>query len=175
MRISQDSYDFEFVRRVQVKCTPDSDLASGCHTRRRDCRSPAHRGIRNCIGTGNCRFVRVGSTTALQCSQTIRSVRSLLKGKRPKSETSAQAPLSPNKNAKPCGKTSRCEVDRPCFGLSCCSAVSPETGLVNQVKSQNRREDPHRNSTRSYGLIIATAPSGQEICSRSCRIDINSL
>lgn len=131
--------------------------------------------IGNCIRTGNCRSVRVGSTTALQRCRTARSRSYPAHGEATKSETSAQAPLSPNKTAKPCGKTSRCEVGRPCFGLSSGNAVSPETGLVNQVKSQNRRIDPHKSSTRSYGLIIATASSGQEICSRSCRTDISSL
>jgi hypothetical protein len=175
MRISQDSYDFEFVRRVQVRCAPDFDLASGGHTQRRDCPSRANRGSGTASERGNCRSVRVGSTTALQRCRTARSRSYPAHGEATKSETSAQAPLSPNKTAKPCGKTSRCEVGRPCFGLSSGNAVSPETGLVNQVKSQNRRIDPNKSSTRSYGLIIATASSGQEICSRSCRTDISSL
>lgn len=71
--------------------------------------------IGNCIRTGNCRSVRVGSTTALQRCRTARSRSYPAHGEATKSETSAQAPLSPNKTAKPCGKTSRCEVGRPCF------------------------------------------------------------
>ena len=115
MRISQDSYDFEFVRRVQVRCAPDFDLASGGHTQRRDCPSRANRGSGTASERGNCRSVRVGSTTALQRCRTARSRSYPAHGEATKSETSAQAPLSPNKTAKPCGKTSRCEVGRPCF------------------------------------------------------------
>jgi hypothetical protein len=175
MRISQDSYDFEFVRRVQVRCAPDFDLASGGHTQRRDCPSRANRGSGTASERGTADPYASARRPHCNAAGRLAPVRTLRMGKRPRARRPLRPRFRQTKLQNHAGRQAVVKSAGPAFGLSSGNAVSPETGLVNQVKSQNRRIDPNKSSTRSYGLIIATASSGQEICSRSCRTDISSL